>query len=135
MIRSIKFSRIVTLCLIFLVSLTMLAADKGKPSIKFEQQTFDFGIIKEKNGPVTHEFQFRNMGNANLIIHSATAECGCTKPTFTENAIAPGKTGTVKVTYNPAGRPGGFTKVITIRCNGNPGKVKLKITGRVTPGK
>lgn len=122
-------------CAVCLASLqiTALGQENGKPSIKFAETTFDFGTIKEDGGPVTHEFVFENTGDGNLVIHSARAECGCTKPKYPEEPIAPGKSAVIKVTYNPAGRPGGFTKVVTVRCNGNPSKVNLKIRGTVTP--
>ena len=109
------------------------AADKTKAKINFEEKIFDFGYIKEDGGPVTHEFIFTNEGTDPLVITSARAECGCTKPTFPKEEIAPGGRGVIKVTYNPLGRPGGFTKVVTVRCSGNPGKVNLKIRGSVVP--
>lgn len=109
------------------------AEKKGKAGMEFKESLFDFGNIKENGGPVTHEFVFVNNGTAPLVINSARAECGCTKPEFPEQAIAPGKSGVIKVTYNPLGRPGGFTKSVTVRGNGNPGKVVLKIRGTVLP--
>ena len=119
-----------------LINLTFFSAGAEKTksaSIKFEETIFDFGTIKEDGGPVTHEFRFTNTGDGSLIINSARAECGCTKPQYSEKPIAPGKSGVIKVTYHPAGRPGGFSKTITVRCNGNPGKVVLKIRGTVVP--
>lgn len=113
--------------------LPLNSKEKGKASISFAETTHNFGNIKEKNGPVSYVFKFTNKGDENLIINKAWAECGCTKPDFTEAPIPPGKTGEVKVTYNPLGRPGGFTKVVTVKCNGNPSKVVLKITGTVLP--
>lgn len=111
----------------------VVAADKSKAKIKFEKTTYDFGYIKEDGGPVTREFIFENEGSEPLIINSARAECGCTKPVYPKDAIAPGEKGVIKVTYNPAGRPGGFTKIVTVRCNGTPGKINLKIRGTVVP--
>ena len=112
-----------------------LAKEKGEASIKFQETIYDFGNVNEKGGPVSHEFKFVNEGDAPLVIKSATAECGCTKPTFTDQAVNPGESGIINVTYNPLGRPGGFTKVVTVRCNGIPGKVNLKIRGTVNPRK
>ena len=131
-----KMSFILSMFLLFSffqVDFQAEAQEKGKPSIKFKETLFDFGMIQENGGPVSHEFHFENIGSGNLVIHSAKAECGCTKPEFPKEGIAPGKKGVIKVTYNPAGRPGGFTKVVTIRCNGTPGKVILKIRGTVNP--
>lgn len=109
------------------------AADKSKGEIKFEKTLYDFGNIREDGGPVTHVFKFTNEGSEDLTITNAKAECGCTTPTYPKTSIAPGETGEIKVTYNPLGRPGGFTKVVTVRCTGHPGKVNLKIRGSVIP--
>ena len=111
------------------------AADKEKASIKFDHTTYDFGMIKEDGGPVTHEFPFTNTGNANLVIIDAKAECGCTVPEYPKAPIPPGGNGVIKVTYNPLGRPGGFTKVVTVKASGSPSKVHLKIRGTVKPKK
>ena len=117
----------------FLVSCSAYAEKMAKAGMEFKETIFDFGNIREDGGPVTHEFVFTNNGDAPLVINSARAECGCTKPEFPEKAIAPGKSAVIKVTYNPLGRPGGFTKSVTVRGNGNPGKVSLKIRGTVLP--
>lgn len=107
------------------------ADDGGTARIEFVTKTFDFGVIRESGGPVSHEFEFVNKGDGNLLILKATAECGCTRPSFPEKPVAPGKTGKIKVTYNPAGRPGGFDKVVTVTTNGSPRKVRIKVRGTV----
>ncbi|MCH5229185.1 MAG: DUF1573 domain-containing protein [Muribaculaceae bacterium] len=116
-------------------SLCLMAADKSQGKIKFSETVHDFGNIREDGGPVTYEFTFTNEGKQPLTITSARAECGCTRPEYPREEIAPGESGVIKVTYNPLGRPGGFTKVVTVRCSGNPGKVSLKIRGTVIPAK
>lgn len=123
-----------TLAILMLALLTVTvawAATKGRPV--FDQTTYDFGTIQESKGPVSHTFQFTNQGDANLTIIEATAQCGCTRPEYSEKPVGPGKKGTVKVTYNPLGRPGSFQKTVTIRTNGSPSKVRLKIKGTVVP--
>lgn len=109
------------------------AKDKDKPQIHFAQTSHDFGVVKEDGGPVSCEFKFTNTGKSNLVIISATAQCGCTKPEFPEQPIAPGKTGVIKVTYNPLGRPGAFSKIVTVKSNADSPKVRLKIKGTVMP--
>lgn len=123
----------IAVLLAFTFIFAIQAADNTKARIKFEETTHDFGNIREDGGPVEVEFQFTNTGKAPLTIQSARAECGCTRPSYPKEAIAPGKSGVIKVSYNPLGRPGGFTKVVTVKCNGNPGKVNLKIRGTVLP--
>lgn len=126
--------RIITMIMMVMTLVfTIEAAGKGKAKISFEETTFDFGNIREDGGKVTHEFIFTNKGDEPLLINSARAECGCTRPEYPREAIAPGKKGVITVTYNPLGRPGGFTKVVTVRCSGSPGKINLKIRGTVLP--
>lgn len=103
------------------------------PEITFEEKSYNFGFIPESGGPVTHFFEFTNTGDAPLIIISATASCGCTRPTYPTEPIAAGKKGKIKVTYLPEGRPGEFDKVVKVRTNAKDGKkVSLKIKGTVT---
>lgn len=105
----------------------------GKAIPTFYEKVYDFGTIKEEKGPVSHEFEFINTGNGNLVIHDVTAECGCTRPQYPQNPIAPGKKSKIKVTYNPARRPGSFSKSVTVKTNGKPSKINLKIRGTVIP--
>lgn len=110
-------------------------AKKKQAEIKFAEQTYDFGTIAENGGKVSHSFTFTNTGNANLVIIDASADCGCTVPEYPTAPIAPGKTGVIKVTYNPLYRPGTFTKVVTVRTNTKQKKERIKITGVVKPAK
>lgn len=104
------------------------------PGIQFETTTHDFGNINEDDNPVSCEFEFTNTGDEPLIIVSANASCGCTKPEFPKKPINPGKSGKIKVTYNQKGRPGEFNKSIRVRTNASrPKSISLKISGVVIP--
>lgn len=122
-----------TITLIVLLCLALSASARDSlGEARFESTTIDMGTIPENKGPRTVTFSFTNIGDGNLVIISATAQCGCTKPEYSEAPVAPGKKGTVKVTYNPKGRPGDFSKNITLRmANAKRGKVILKIKGTV----
>ena len=89
----------------------------GLPKIKFVEETHDFGNIKEGT-QATYEFKFTNTGNAPLILESVQASCGCTTPEWSKDPIAPWHTGKVIATFNSSGRPGTFTKTITVKYNG-----------------
>lgn len=121
------------LMLLGIVCFKAEAKNDKKASMKVEQTTHNFGTIKEDGGPVKCEFPFKNIGDGNLIIFDATAECGCTRPEYPRQPIAPGKDGVIKVTYNPIGRPGAFDKTVTVKTNGKPAKIRLKIRGTVMP--
>lgn len=125
-----KKSIAITMMVMLLVGFVAYA--KNTASMKMSETVWDFGTIKQKS-PVSHEFTFTNTGDGNLVILDATAECGCTTPEYPKNPIAPGKSGKIKVTYNPVGRPGSFEKTVTIKTNGSPKKVRVKIRGTVMP--
>ncbi|MDE6443798.1 MAG: DUF1573 domain-containing protein [Muribaculaceae bacterium] len=121
------------LMLLLLVMAFPAFAGGDKPHATVAKSTYDFGMVKEDGGPVSCEFTINNDGKGNLVVIDAKADCGCTRPEFPQAPIAPGKSGKVKVTYNPLGRPGSFEKVVTLKTNGSTSKIRLKIRGTVTP--
>jgi len=122
-----KYS-LLLVCIVF-----SLVAMAQKPVISFEVKTYDFGKINEKDGSVTHVFDFSNKGDAPLVVNRVQASCGCTTPVWTKVPIEAGKTGAITVTYNTAGRPGMFTKTITVYTNDTQEQVVLIIRGEVIP--
>lgn len=122
-------AKIVMLLITMLFSLTLSAASP-KASAKFTTKSWDFETI-DSSKPVSHEFLFVNNGDANLVIMEAKAECGCTKPEFPKSPIPPGKEARIKVTFNPAGFRGAFTKHVTVKTNGQPRSIRLTIKGVV----
>jgi hypothetical protein len=98
--------------------------------IVFAEQSYDFGTVVE--GPqITHDFKIRNEGKEPLILSNVHASCGCTVPTWPREPILPGKESVVSATYNTSGRPGHFSKTITIESNATGGKNVVTITGEV----
>lgn len=112
---------------------TGVATAQDKAVISAENATHDFGQIKEADGKVSHAFTIKNEGTAPLVVTRVIASCGCTTPEFTKEPIAPGATGTIKVTFNPERRPGTFAKTISVYSNGKSGSFILTIRGEVMP--
>ena len=119
----------------FMLMMGSLMAQQKTAVIQFDQVSHDFGKFSEDKKNVTYEFKFKNTGNAPLVISRVTASCGCTTPEWTKAPVAPGKTGYVKATYNPVGRPGAFNKSITVFTNTPEKNVRLTIKGIVQPVK
>lgn len=119
----------------FMLMIGSLMAQQKSAKIQFEQVSHDFGTFPEDKKNVTYEFKFKNTGNAPLVINRVTASCGCTTPEWTKEPVAPGKTGYVKATYNPLGRPGAFNKTVTVFTNTPEQNVRLTIKGIVKPVK
>ena len=113
--------------------LCSLLAMSQKAVISFEEKTHDFGKVNEEDGKITYVFDFTNKGNTPLVVNKVQASCGCTTPTWTKEPIEPGKKGSITVTYNPTGRPGAFTKTITVYSNAVEEQFVLTIHGEVIP--
>jgi len=97
----------------------------------FKEKIHDFGEILEQQGNADYEFVFANNSGRPVRIISVQASCGCTTPAWTKEPVAPGKTGFIKASYDPKGRPGYFNKSLTVTTDlsGNP--VMLQIKGNV----
>lgn len=120
--------------LFFLVAFPiLLSAQSAKPAMSFEKKIHDFGDIKENDGLASYVFEFTNNGGQPLVVHRVNASCGCTTPDWTRQPIMPGGKGTIKVTFDPANRPGNFNKSITVNSNAEPSTEVLRVIGNVLP--
>ena len=118
--------------LIVIFASGMVSAQQREASITVVgESVFDFGDIKESDGSASHSFVLLNNGELPLVISRVVASCGCTMPEWTKEPIAPGKTSELKVTYDTAGRPGPFTRTISVYSNGKTGNYVLTIKGDV----
>ena len=118
--------------LLVLALLATSASAQGR--LTFEAETLDLGRIAEADGPAERTFRFTNAGDQPLRLTSVEASCGCTTPSWTEGAVAPGGAGEIRVAYDPAGRPGDFEKAVFVQAEGaEPRAVTLRIEGVVRP--
>ncbi|MDR1197893.1 MAG: DUF1573 domain-containing protein [Prevotellaceae bacterium] len=118
--------------LITALSFAFSTANAQTGKIVFENPSHDFGSdVPEKGGNITHRFVFTNQGDAPVTIQNVATSCGCTTPAWTKEPVAPGEEGFVDATYRPAGRPGSFSKTLTIANNGDPKTIQLTISGVV----
>lgn len=107
------------------------AAQPGNmAAFKWVETTHDFGKIPQGK-PVTFEYKFTNVGKTPLVISQAQAGCGCTTPDYSKEPVAPGKTGSVKATFNAAA-VGVFNKSVTVTANVEGGSTYLILKGEVS---
>lgn len=125
--------RVIFICMAVLFATGIASAQKteSKASIAIAEEVYQFGNMKENEGKVSHTFAIKNDGSQPLVITRVTASCGCTTPEWTKEAIAPGKTGELIVTFDPSGRPGPFTKTVTIFSNSKQERSVIIIAGNV----
>lgn len=100
------------------------------PVIKFDSDMHDFGRLTAGES-ITYSFHFTNTGNADLIISSCDASCGCTVADYPRKRIAPGGDGYVMVTFKSAGKSGQQYQEVTVASNAQPARTKLKIIAQV----
>lgn|GEM_PF-137884 len=104
------------------------------PKIEFlnKDNTVDYGTVTKEADSGVRTFEFKNTGDAPLIISDVKSTCGCTVPSKPTQPIMPGKTGKIDVKYNM--NPGPIRKTITVESNAvnyDGGRVALKIKGEV----
>ena len=102
-------------------------------TLVFTEKTFDFGTVKEEEGPIIHEFAFINKGMEPVKILNVKASCGCTTPDWSKDPIQPGQNGFIQAQYNPQNRPGEFNKSLTVTTDAGSAPVRLYIKGNVVP--
>jgi hypothetical protein len=108
------------------------AAGQQADQLIFNETIHDFGTIDENAGNAVFEFSFTNNSGRPVNIVSVSASCGCTTPGWTKETIERGKTGFVKASFDPRGRPGYFNKTLTVNTNLNGPSIVLQIKGTVT---
>ena len=102
----------------------------AQPKATFDKKVHEFGVVLWKH-PATATFTIKNDGNKPLVISNVTTSCGCTVADWTKEPIPAGKTGEVKVTFDPKNRPGNFMKTIRLYGNGMKNGFLLSIRGKV----
>lgn len=107
------------------------AARDGAGRLAFEATEHAFGSVREGDEAV-YTFRFTNTGSAPVVLAEVQASCGCTTPTYTAGAVAPGAAGEVVVAFDSRGRPGPFDRTVTVAADGaTPRVTTLRITGTV----
>lgn len=117
---------------VLLVNIGVFAQSGARIEFKDKDNTIDYGTVNKEDDNGIRSFEFKNTGDAPLIIINVQSTCGCTVPSKPTEPILPGKTGKIDVKYNM--NPGPIRKTITVESNAvnaEAGRVALKIKGEV----
>jgi len=108
----------------------ILSDTTGTAVLTFREAEHDFGKVNagEKVGCI---FSYTNTGDADLVITSASASCGCTVPKFDRKPVSPGGSGTIEVIFDTSGRDGVQTKTVVVQSNAENNLVILRIIAEV----
>lgn len=114
---------------IFLFAGLAMAQAQKTAKFEFVTETIDYGVI-QKGSDGLRVFEFKNVGDAPLIIEDVKSSCGCTVPKKPEEPVMPGETGKIEVKYNTK-NPGYIRKTVTVYSNTDEPVKALKIKGQV----
>lgn len=125
--------KIVFILSILVLSIGFIIAQdvKKAPKAEFKKEAHDFGKVAESSNSISHEFIFKNIGTAPLIIQRVPTSCGCTTPEYPNEPILPGKEGKIKITYSTVGRIGTFVKEFPVFTNVADTVYRISIKGEV----
>jgi len=90
--------------------------ERKEPVIKVANPVHDFGKVAP-NKKYNCQFEFKNVGNAQLKITKIQSTCGCTVPQLKKKTYAPGESGTVRVTFRTPTRQGKTSKRLYVLSN------------------
>lgn len=110
-----------------------LAAQAPKSPIQFDSNEHNFGKIEERDGVVKHTFIFINTSNQSTTISNILTSCGCTTVSYSTESIAPGETGELTVSFNPAGTEGEVIRELEVFTNQGRSIDRLLLMADVIP--
>ncbi len=127
----------ITALLLLVIMAVALPSAGTKEILTFAEKTFDFGTVSESSAPVVHEFTFTNTSDEPVAVLSVSTGCGCTRPVYPVEPVAPGRTGVIKITFTPKGQAGSVNKDIKVRYRGakarSSQRTTLRLRGKVIP--
>ncbi|MDR0602811.1 MAG: DUF1573 domain-containing protein [Bacteroidales bacterium] len=103
--------------------------EDNKPYFSLEKKTINFGEI-EMGTTKTLLLSFTNTGKKTLVLSEVYTTCGCTTVDWPKDPFLPGKSGKIKISYNPT-ETGPFNKTISIYTNAQNSSEVVQIEGIV----
>jgi len=98
------------------------------PRLQWQQSEFNFGSLYQ-NEEITHIFTFRNVGKGPLRLGRLSTSCGCTAAVPAATVIAPGGTGSIKITFKSERSRGSVAKQVYVDSN-DPAATRSALTIR-----
>lgn len=128
--------QLMILCLSLLALSTMygqkknLLAEKTKSTepIEWKSKQLDVGVSKVGK-KIEASFEFENKTKEPLVLTNVKPACGCTGVQYKKEAIKPGETAEIKVSYMPK-KAGAFQKSLTVTTSATPEPIVLKFKGK-----
>lgn len=101
--------------------------------VVFNTRAWDWGEISEADGNVSFVFMFRNVSSGPVAIGKVYASCSCIYSEYSRDAVAPGGTGKIVVTFSPAGSAGPTHRSLEVFDSGGSFLGVLNLRADVEP--
>ena len=124
-----------TILQLVFIAFTTIGFGQSGAKIEFlnKDNTIDYGTVSKDSDNGLRTFEFKNTGDAPLVITDIKSSCGCTVPQdWSRLPLAPGESGKFSVKFNGSGA-NKITKTITVTANTEKGSEVVKITAFVKP--
>ncbi len=118
---------------LLILGLNLRAQERDAAILSLENNSFDFGRIREDKGKLSHTFTFSNTGNSTLVLNNVRSTCGCTVPKWSKEPVSPGEQGFLTVEFDPQNRNGVFHKTVQIQSTASNSNMFITITGNILP--
>lgn len=128
MLKKTKIGSLLIALLTLIPIQSVWGQDSQQMAIRFGETKHHFDTL-EQGTTYKHGFHFTNAGSRPLLINRVTNSCRCLTPDWPSEAISPGDTGVIDVTYFPDNRPGAFFKSIQVHTNVAPQPLQLLYVG------
>lgn len=99
------------------VSNPKLAPDAS--ALEFDTMHIKAEPMNEDDRPESFVYTFRNVSDRTLNINRVVSTCSCAPARCDKEALGPGETAKVTVTYHPKGHPGSFQRRIFLYTDDN----------------
>ncbi len=128
-----QFMKYILFIIILLLTLNLNGQEKEGAVLFLENNSYDFGRVREDNGTVSYTFTFSNTGNLPLVLNNVRSTCGCTTPKWSREPIPPGERGYLTVEFDPKNRLGSFYKTIQLQSTAINSNMFVTLTGNILP--
>lgn len=82
--------------------------------LRFEDPVRELDTVREVDGPVRLRYFFTNVADKPVVLLDVHTQCGCLRPSFSREAVAPGGRGVVEAVFDPTNRLGDFSFGLTV---------------------
>ena len=118
----------------FLLSvLSLVCYAQKSTTVSFDSKLLDMGEYPADSCVLTKTFTFTNTGDSKLYFYSSRPDCSCITVTLPKKPVAPGRKGTIKVTFDGQAKSvGTFLSWVYFSSNTEPEHYRLRLKATKT---